>query len=217
MDGDELTPEFSDGTDQAIQLTAIPLFPTWLFSCDFPASHSLNADLRQLALEIRSRDPLGRTMSNRGGWQGDDQFHMNKTAAPLIHFIEVTMRAIKDFLNVNPKLEFYVASCWVNINGRGARNAVHIHGNSDFSGVYYVDAQAMSGDIEFKDPNSYLRQAHSLEYHVSNSKNCLEMRYPPVPGRLLIFPGYLPHEVFDNQNDEERISISFNVASKRSG
>ena len=30
-------------------------------------------------------------------------------------------------------------------------------------------------------------------------------------GDLLIFPGYLPHKVAENETDEDRIVISFNV------
>jgi ectoine hydroxylase-related dioxygenase (phytanoyl-CoA dioxygenase family) len=33
-------------------------------------------------------------------------------------------------------------------------------------------------------------------------------------GDLLIFPGYLPHKVKENQSDEDRVVISFNVDIK---
>ena len=33
-------------------------------------------------------------------------------------------------------------------------------------------------------------------------------------GELLIFPGYLPHKVSNNESDDDRIVISFNVDIK---
>ena len=33
-------------------------------------------------------------------------------------------------------------------------------------------------------------------------------------GDLLIFPGYLPHKVSENESNEDRIVISFNVGIK---
>lgn len=196
--------------DRISRVMPIPLFPTWLFCLDHPNPEPLNDALRQLASAMRSADPGGKTVSNRGGWQSDD-CHKREQVAPLIEFIHDTMQHIKKFLSASEKLPFHVDTCWFNINGLGARNTVHIHGNSYFSGVYYIDVPEGSGDIEFKDPNSYLRAAHSFEYERSDVKNSLQLTYSPVSGRLLIFPSYLPHEVLENHSQSERISVSFNV------
>jgi hypothetical protein len=42
-----------------------------------------------------------------------------------------------------------------------------------------------------------------------------EVRFEPLEGRLIMFPGWLPHEVEPNLSEEEdniRISISFNFS-----
>ena len=36
-------------------------------------------------------------------------------------------------------------------------------------------------------------------------------RYPPVPGRMLLFPSWLYHSVEPNLSDRERVSLSFNI------
>src|SRR4029078_4905954 len=139
------------------RVTFVPLFPTWLFSRDYPHPESFNDELRQLAKTIRAKDPIGRIVSNRGGWQSND-LRTNPKVEPLIKFIHDTMQLIKKFLCVKEELDFSVKYCWMNINGFGSRNEVHIHGNAHFSGVYYVDVPEGSGEIEFKDPNSHLRE-----------------------------------------------------------
>ena len=40
--------------------------------------------------------------------------------------------------------------------------------------------------------------------------------YPPQEGRLILFPAWLSHGVRENETDEDRISISFNLVPKRS-
>ena len=35
--------------------------------------------------------------------------------------------------------------------------------------------------------------------------------FPPVEGRVLIFPSHLEHEVEINKSKEDRISVSFNI------
>jgi ectoine hydroxylase-related dioxygenase (phytanoyl-CoA dioxygenase family) len=30
-------------------------------------------------------------------------------------------------------------------------------------------------------------------------------------GQIVLFPGYLPHQVLSNESNEERISLSFNI------
>jgi len=38
------------------------------------------------------------------------------------------------------------------------------------------------------------------------------MSVDPVEGFLFMWPSYLPHSVDQNNHDEERISISFNIS-----
>ena len=35
--------------------------------------------------------------------------------------------------------------------------------------------------------------------------------FPPIEGRVLVFPSYLSHQVQENKSDEDRISVSFNI------
>jgi hypothetical protein len=37
----------------------------------------------------------------------------------------------------------------------------------------------------------------------------------PVPGRLILFPSYVPHETLPTGSDQTRISVAFDVADVR--
>jgi len=38
-----------------------------------------------------------------------------------------------------------------------------------------------------------------------------KVQFRPVAGTMLIFPSFLKHWVYPNQDDEERVSIAFNA------
>ena len=44
-----------------------------------------------------------------------------------------------------------------------------------------------------------------------------EVKMKPEEGRMYVFPGWLEHGVEENQSDEDRISIAFNVLAGRQG
>jgi uncharacterized protein (TIGR02466 family) len=124
------------------------LFPVYIFCKDFPDPGTLNPALEQYAYDLRNNDPSGRPVSTRKGWQSRGDLNQHEVCRPLIRFIESTMVEIKQFMNAADSVNFFVRSCWANINPQGSHNVSHIHGNTFYSGVYYVKTPEDSGLIE---------------------------------------------------------------------
>ena len=111
---------------------------------------------------------------------------------------------------------------WININQKGSLHFPHTHGGSTFSGVFYVKVPIINktdvtelkkpGFIEFLDPRN---DVTSFAYGISELSDSMafkqQMLVEPKAGVLLIFPAWLKHWVYPNIDDEERISISFNI------
>jgi uncharacterized protein (TIGR02466 family) len=194
-------------------LTGTPLFPTWLFCKDLANFGELNASLLALAYDSRDADATGRNISNLNGWQSEDNIHLKPAVSTLLNHINECTSEIAIFLSAAEQMSFDVKACWININSEGARNAPHIHGNSHFSGVYYINVPEGAGEIQFFDPNSTARQCFSFPFKAETLRNCHEVRYAAVEGRMLIFPGYLMHEVLENTGTGDRVSISFNIVA----
>ena len=98
------------------------------------------------------------------------------------------------------------------INPKGGFNIPHIHGESIFSGVFYVKATEGNGKINFTHP------AVNIPYHLPaliidqwSNLNSSNVFHYPQPGKLLLFPSWISHYVEPNLLDEERISIAFNL------
>jgi uncharacterized protein (TIGR02466 family) len=110
--------------------------------------------------------------------------------------------------------EFFITNSWVNIYGRGDRAGAHIHHNSLFSGVLYLQTTDAGGEIVFhRDSQSQIPLPSAIDPEVDshNIYNCRSWGYQPRTNDICIFPSILSHSVQPNQSDEARWSLAFNV------
>lgn len=122
--------------------------------------------------------------------------------------IEDYCRLISKDYNCKP-LE--VRNLWFNINNKNSYNQMHTHPGSIISGVFYLKASEHSGEIKFH-RNPYEEMFFgNLQPKGVTELNAMSCNYKPVVGRLILFPSYLLHSVLPNRDEDERISISFNM------
>lgn len=180
-------------------MKTIHLFPTTVWET------YLNLDLDELRREIYNFSKVTPTenLSNFGGYQGHCFGYK-----PLTNAIKHNVPRCDD-----QELGDLFISTWVNINNRGNYNSRHTHSNgiNFLSGVYYVTVPKNSGNIVFFDPKSMIfSSAPDGEYYRRSASEVCE----PKENMLLLFPSWLEHEVEQNNTDEDRISISFNLIRK---
>ncbi len=169
-----------------------------------------NHELKHWAYE-RQKNDIGRRVTNYGGYQSDD---IRKGASPqidkLVDHLNQEVKAISKQVSL-PELE--LKNIWLNINPPGSYNELHTHADAVLSGVYYVEATKMQGNIQFE-------RSDNAEYHLPlyiekpNYFNSTRATYAGKTGGLYIFPGWLKHSVQGNQSNTDRISISFNFGEK---
>ena len=184
----------------------------------FPSSiHSLGIDnfddykdqLIKETYKERDEDPIGREVSNCGGWQSN-QITIQKDRSELLKEI------ITNSVSKLPISEgvYAVVEGWKNINAPGDFNVKHNHPRSNLSGVLWIKAPKNSGNIVFTSPQFFDRfnELDSYTKEFKYNSNCYMTYYfPPTEGRILIFPSSLEHEVEKNKSSEDRISYSFNI------
>ncbi|HEY3787710.1 MAG TPA: 2OG-Fe(II) oxygenase family protein [Urbifossiella sp.] len=190
-------------------------FPTSVWGYEHPAPEPLNAELLKLIAAERAADPHGLSdRSNVLGWHSRDDLHLRPALGPLLKFIEAGVAEAMafqkwDLRQATPML----ASCWANVNGKGASNAVHVHPQCFLSGVYYVQATAESGHLFFNDPRpAAIMIAPPITEFTPWTYQ--KVRYQPKPGRMLLFPSWLQHGVEPNRGELDRVCISFNIGLK---
>jgi uncharacterized protein (TIGR02466 family) len=195
-------------------MNVLPIFVQWL------AHDKLDLDLDLLekySFELES-NTKGVIVSNIGGWQSKIIRAEDFKYKPLIDAISKKIDDMSIYLHLNKKL--ILKHVWININRNGNFNRSHNHPGALVSGVFYVKVSPNSGIIRFKNPHAstqemYYKYADAdkvIDYN--NASNSLEFDIAPYNNLLIMFPGWLNHEVESNLlSDDIRISIAFNAST----
>jgi uncharacterized protein (TIGR02466 family) len=199
-------------------------FPTLIYFRDLHETAAVRAELIGHIRSWRDQDPEGVVRSNVkqvGAWHSGLDMHRREEYAALTSQVLAAACEIFADLGYDPASEPALDNMWANINRKGAYNRSHIHPNVLWSGVYYVQAPPGCGRIYFADPRA---QALTVTPQFAPARprkieSWSEVYFEPVAGRLILFPGWLRHEVEPNLCDHEgtageRISVSFNVIQR---
>ena len=187
----------------------VNLFPSSIHRIGIDNFDDYKDQLIEETYQERDKDPIGRKLSNRGGWQSNLMFIYKHKSGILDNIIINSVFK----LPMSGSLSFNIEG-WKNINQPGNFNVPHCHPISDLSGVLWIKAPKNSGNIVFESPEIFNRyrelDSYSDEFRY-DSNVYMTYYFTPKEGNILIFPSNLQHEVKENKSNEDRISYSFNI------
>mgnify|MGYP006282474771 CR=1 FL=1 len=137
-------------------------------------------------------------------------FHPVEIFEEVLHINAIRyMKAIHAPQNIITSLEneMYETAIWLTKTVQGKHAIEHSHGDSDISGVYYIQTNNQDGNIYFRSPVKPHDSANSCYSHLTNTN----VSITPEVGKLMMFPGWLRHGVRTNETMHDRVSISFNI------
>jgi len=179
------------------------IFPTPLYS-DIVNGDKLNHIQSEISncikkIDVEYKDDWGKThqLSSLSG-NIIEQYNLKH----LEKHIDDCLKQYLEEINYVKYKEYRMKS-WIAVFNPDDYGHQHDHGNADISGVYYYRTSTKDGDIVFYNPTV---QANMSTVFVGNT-----WKHKPMTGKLLMFPGYLRHEVQRNQTNETRISLSWNI------
>lgn len=191
----------------------LPLFPSPVIKIDTkPEFNDIRGDLINFCYSERENSPIGIDRSNNGGWHSEllleeERFHKYKK------FIEKYIeKSFESFVNSGVKI--IPNSYWININGINSVNTEHNHPGSDISGCFWIKSSEYSGTLRFTNPNDFIHYSLLKTFNFeSKSQYYFSERYffKPIEGEMILFPSNMNHCVFENKDDNDRISIAFNL------
>ena len=187
----------------------INLFPSVIHQFDVNGFNEIQDELIDFVYNMREKDPVGHTISNRRGWQSSC-FSIDNENDVLKKFLT---NCLAEFPPIKKSVRLFV-SAWVNINPPEAFNMKHNHPTSDLSGVLWIKSQKDCGNIIFDSPRSFATHQEIECYNEDfkeNNNYFHSFSFNPVAGRLIVFPSHLEHHVAFNESQEDRISVSFNI------
>jgi uncharacterized protein (TIGR02466 family) len=196
-------------------------FATSIFFKDLKNSEELNKYLLKHIKSWKKRDEKGIVRSNSLGWHSAVDMHHRKEYNVLVKELFKMQEEIYQAEGYHPDTEAVCDNMWANVNYKYSHNKNHVHPGAQWSGVYYIKTPPNCGHIWFTDPCG---QRHIDMPIMANKKDkpmhyWREVHYQPVEGRLIMFPGWLTHEVAQNMCDLKgekgwRVSVSFNFKQR---
>jgi len=113
------------------------------------------------------------------------------------------------------KRNYAITTSWFTLSNKGEGSQSHNHKNSFWSCVYYYQEEYPegTGEILFDNPNTEKFDFFFSSQDITepNILNLLQLRIPPQPNLLLIFPSYLHHQILKHNSDMLRSSLAFNI------
>lgn len=181
------------------------MFPTYLQSYDFPQFEQYEPVWSELIRGEKYYGPsykptLDLTTPN---------LHKEAIFKPLVDFAQEAFESSMDYLGYKPLVQ--ITSCWGTKQPDGGFHHMHSHGNCFLAGVFYL-----SGQGENIPGTTYFNSSFAPSMVVNpalNGKTPAFQQYHTTlfkPGRLVIFPAWVPH--FTNRKEGgERLIIGFNT------
>tara|TARA_X000000368_G_scaffold133963_1_gene105147 strand:- start:91 stop:675 length:585 start_codon:yes stop_codon:yes gene_type:complete len=148
----------------------------------------------------------GVNKSNIGGYQSPDNFYLEESFAPYMNRIsEHIMSTLEEYLDddmcsIN-RNNISLGNMWFNFNYPHNYNVYHVHPNCVLAGVLWVQT-VDDTNIRFECLDAFARGLTEKRTNES---------FTPKEGQLVLFPSHIPHMVDQNNTEETRISISFNI------
>jgi uncharacterized protein (TIGR02466 family) len=107
-------------------------------------------------------------------------------------------------------IECYITQSWLTVTPPGSYHHIHNHPNSFVSGVFYINVDENTDEINFiKDsPQFYVEGGECNDY------NYYSRQFKVKPLDIIIFPSTLNHSVPNTINKNNRTSLSFNTFIK---
>jgi uncharacterized protein (TIGR02466 family) len=147
-------------------------------------------------------------------WTTPDDLHIRQEFEELKSLLCIEVEKVLDEVGLIRE-SFYISCMWANLAKAENRHALHLHANSYYSGVIYLEVPHHSGNIGFKDPRASSEML-SFDYTEESIFKNRTIEIEPKKGRLILFPSWLYHGTrsgnFDDAHD--RISLSFNILPK---
>ena len=200
-------------------------FPLAIYYEDLPEAAAHNATLLAVILALEA-SVLERRNFPEMAWTGDlhgiHQVHLDDRFSWLVAQVETHVVRYLEVLGMDlSKIDLYIQRAWPVVSRHQQEVGVHCHNTAHISAVYYVSVPQSgsdeSGCLAFIDDARQNELSPGLgsentdivaQWTPFNQDQAL---YPPVEGRLMIFPSRQRHGVTLNHTDEARVSVSFDI------
>ena len=184
-----------------------PIFSTPIYRSDdlYPFSQQQKAVLENI--DVHSNNGGNLTTKNKQMLDLPDFDDCKK-------WIEKHLKEFCTELEVTKGAEIYITQSWFNINWKHTRHHSHYHPNSLISGILYTHGNSNEGKAKgtvFFNQSGQGVFGNLQCFSKGNEYTAQKIVTNFEPGRLVLFPSTLLHEVAETEIDTPRVTLSFNT------
>ncbi len=196
------------------QSTTHLLFPTVVQTTNIENAGTLNVRLQEGVTALQQHIP--NTKPDDWACTVYTTLHSDIDLFAIDPFSEVKSLALRevsryaDTMHMHaPQPNLRVLDAWINVYSAGDSQEMHIHQNSVFSGIYYIQAPEGCASVMFRSPEADMMIDPPKT--AVDELNSTDVMFPAVAGKMIIFRSHLRHSVLTNNTESPRISLSFNI------
>ena len=130
-------------------------------------------------------------------------------------FFKAAAAANKEYWPVGAGIDIDIHESWCHITRDGGYHDTHIHPNSSWSCIYYLDIG--DSDVDSRNGiNRFYNPTYNMYLDAGTAwmSACNTVDVMPRAGMLFVFPSYIPHSALRYQGDKERVILSCNCRIK---
>ena len=190
-------------------IEVLTLYNAGLFVVKDVGTEEQREDLKKQILHAKENNIGEKSGSNPGCWRSNATYDN-------VDWLYSAIRGLSDKANeMNFQLDHiyksYVEKCenrdvsmWTNVNEVGSKNVIHSHKPDAWAGIYYVQGEG-TGNLVFHNPANLLSDCNPTSPFTRRTG------IAPKDGMLVIWPGWVPHEVEENKSNKQRINIAWGL------
>jgi|TARA_R100000773_G_C4202741_1_gene104655 uncharacterized protein (TIGR02466 family) len=183
------------------------LFITPVFTMDIENDYNLVEKL----YDLKKRDAVGSPKSNIRGWHSKEDLYEHEDFKQITQDILYHSQQCFHALSVEKKYSPELTGLWGMINPPGARNSVHTHPLNYLSGVLYLKVPKNSGNLVFIEPRPQAEVFDPPKKSDLLPNLAHTVQWEAKEKNLIFFPSWLQHEVQQNNSNQDRVIMSFNL------
>jgi len=184
-------------------LSIIPLFSKVLFTTILSLTDKQKKDI----ISIMENESFRSANNN-----SEISLNLNILKSNKLKFLKKEiMSCFNNFVNDTLSFKnnkFKITNSWITKVGQNNLGHSHNHGNSFYSGVFYIDVNENSGKITFINVN---KSAFELKPNEYNNLNSPKWSIQPKNNQVIFFPSEVYHQVEENKSNTIRYSLAFNI------
>ena len=196
----------ADVTDTAVTDLACELAYEFADTCEEPLLVSKKWDEQERSAVAEIKKQYGITsFGNNNRLFTDPKWH------PVADAILGASRAMLSHYHDDVSRNVMLETMWLSIYPEGGYIPEHNHANALYSGSFYVKAEPGAGGLTFRDPAWMTKTAMIPVTNNQSFEPQTKETFEVNTGKVVLFPGYLPHTSVENNSGQDRIIIGFNL------